>query len=194
MNWGGSEGSWQLSYDSLLTSSYGATFFASSGDSGTSVPLIWPASSPNAVAVGGTTLNLASDGSVTSETAWGGSGGGTSSVEAKPNYQATYGLAGTGRCVPDVSYDADPATGFSVYCDGSWIAIGGTSAGAPQWAAIDALTCSVSNVNLYQKAKNAYSTYFRDITSGSNGAFTAASGYDEVTGLGSPMQQAKFGS
>jgi subtilase family serine protease len=192
MSWGASEFSSESYYDSYFTSNYGATFFASSGDSGAGV--IWPSVSPNVVAVGGTTLTF-SDGSLASETAWSGSGGGLSAYEAEPSYQITYGVPGTNgkRAVPDVSYDADPYSGVSVYDSTpysgatGWWQVGGTSAGAPQWAAIQSLGLSVSNNNLYQDAKSAsYPSYFRDITSGSNG-HPATTGYDLVTGLGSPL-------
>ena len=65
--------------------------------------------------------------------------------------------------------------GVAVYCNasGGWISVGGTSAGAPQWAAIQALGRSASNANLYQKSKTASSSYFRDIISGSNGGYSA---------------------
>jgi subtilase family serine protease len=188
MSWGGSEFSTETSYDSYFSSS-GITFFASSGDSGAGV--IWPASSPNVVAVGGTTLNLAS-GSVV-ETGWSGSGGGISRYEPKPAYQTSFGLSSSMRAVPDVSYDADPNTGVPVYDSlgysgqYGWFQVGGTSAGAPQWAAIQALGLTASNNNFYQDAKSsAYASYFRDITSGSNG-YSAGPGYDYVTGLGSPL-------
>ncbi|MGA9388547.1 MAG: MG2 domain-containing protein [Candidatus Bathyarchaeia archaeon] len=193
MSWGGSEFSTESSYDSYFTSSYGATFFASSGDSGAGVS--WPAVSAKVVGVGGTKLTFTGSGSVSSETAWSGSGGGISAYIAEPSYQVTYGVPGANgkRAVPDVSYDADPSSGVSVYdstpYSGStgWWQVGGTSAGAPQWAAIQSLGLSASNNNFYQDAKSAsYSSYFRDITSGSNG-YPAATGYDLVTGLGSPL-------
>jgi hypothetical protein len=186
MSWGDEEFSREAAYDYRLTSASGAGFFASSGDNGAGV--LWPASSINVVAVGGTTLVLNADGSVSSETAWSGSGGGVSAYENIPDYQATYGLSSTKRSVPDVSYNADPKTGFAVYNNGNWYRIGGTSAGAPQWAAIYALEQSAANPNLYLKAKSsANATYFRDINSGSNGAYTATADYDLVTGLGSPL-------
>ncbi len=185
MSWGSDEFFWETNLDSHFTSSYGAVFFASSGDSGAGV--WWPSSSPNVVAVGGTTLYFNPDGTVSSETAWSGSGGGPSIYEAIPNYQTSYGLNYSKRAVPDVSYDANPSTGFAVYCNSLWYKVGGTSAGAPQWAAIHALGLSATNANLYQKAKLAYSSYFRDIISGSNGGFNATSDYDYVTGLGSPL-------
>jgi subtilase family serine protease len=194
MSWGGSEFSTESSYDSYFTSSYGACFFASSGDSGAGV--LWPAASRNVVGVGGTTLNFAVDGSVASETAWSGSGGGISRYEAEPSYQVSYNVPGANgkRGVPDVSYDADPNSGVAVYDStpysgqSGWWQVGGTSAGAPQWAAIQSLGLSASNNNLYQAAKSSsYSSYFRDIASGSNGVYTATTGYDCVTGLGSPL-------
>ena len=133
-----------------------------------------------------------------SETAWSGSGGGLSKYESEPSYQTTYGVSGANgkRVVPDVSYDADPNSGVSVYDSTpysgakGWWQVGGTSAGAPQWAAIQSLGLSVSNNNFYQDAKSAsYPTYFRDIISGSNG-YPATTGYDLVTGLGSPLTTA----
>jgi hypothetical protein len=191
MSWGGAEFSSQLFFNNHFSSSYGAVFFASSGDTGSTVDSIagvnWPASSPNVVGVGGTSLNLTPTGTVISETSWSGSGGGTSIYEQKPIYQTSYGLSGSERSVPDISYNADPSTGIAVYY-GGWHKVGGTSAGAPQWAAIHSLGLSATNTNLYSKAKSAYSSYFRDISSGpSNGAYDAGSGYDKVTGLGSPL-------
>ncbi len=109
------------------------------------------------------------------------------SYEKMPTYQANYGLTGSKRCVPDVSYNGNPSTGVPVYYNGNWYKFGGTSAGAPQWAAIHALVASASNINIYQKAKLDYSSYFRDIISGSNGGYNARIGYDYVTGLGSPL-------
>jgi subtilase family serine protease len=201
MSWGGGEFSSEASYDSSFTSSHGASFFASSGDSGSGVE--WPAVSPNVIAVGGTTLNLSSTKTLLSETAWSGSGGGVSLYEPLPSFQSTYGVSGTSgkRAVPDVSYDADPSSGVAVYDSTSyqgqlgWFQVGGTSAGAPQWAAIKALGNSAYVARLYQDAKlSNSSSYFRDITSGSNGTcgtFCAAvTGYDMVTGLGSPLTTA----
>ena len=190
MSWGGSEFSTETSYDSYFSAT-GITFFASSGDNGAGV--IWPSSSPNVVGVGGTTLNLNSNGGVISETAWSGSGGGVSAYETQPTYQTNYGLTYARRAVPDVSYDANPNTGVYVYdttpYEGSsgWWMVGGTSVGAPQWAAIQALGLSADNINFYtDAASSSYASYFRDITSGSNG-YPAGVGYDLVTGLGSPV-------
>ena len=90
------------------------TFLAASGDSG--APAGYPAISPNVVAVGGTTLQLDSQGNYSSESGWSGSGGGISAYESQPAYQkGVVTQSTTYRTNPDVSYDADPNTGFPVY-------------------------------------------------------------------------------
>jgi hypothetical protein len=189
MSWGIPESqlssSSEHNLDMKLVDNYGAAFFASAGDVGAQVN--WPACSLNVVAVGGTNLNLNLDGTVNSETAWSGSGGGVSAYEPRPSYQTSFGLTYSGRAVPDVSYNAGDGVAVYSSSSGGWISVGGTSAGAPQWAAIYALDRSATNTNLYNVAKYAYSTHFRDITSGSNGAYDATPGYDLVTGLGSPL-------
>ena len=196
MSWGGGEFSREASYDWHFVSPYGATFFASSGDSGNGAS--WPATSPNVVAVGGTTLTFNLDGTLASETAWSGSGGGVSLYQPMPPYQQGFGLTGGKRLLPDVSYNADPASGFSVYDSygyqgqRGWFVVGGTSAGAPQWAAIKSLGLAAANPLFYQDAAGpSGATYFRDIVSGTNGACgavcSAGPGYDTVTGLGSPL-------
>jgi subtilase family serine protease len=197
MSWGSSEFSSEISYDSHFNVP-GISFFASSGDNGAGV--CWPACSPYVVGVGGTSLRLDSSGNIISETGWSGSGGGVSAYEAKPAFQNSFQSAGT-RTVPDVSYNADPSTGFPVYISNynnstGWITVGGTSAGAPQWAAQQALvnaarSASLANANsaIYSTAGSSYSLDFRDITSGSNGGFSCSAVYDYVTGLGSPVSQ-----
>ena len=189
MSWGSNETSSEV-YSDYHFNKPGISFFAASGDDGSGTGPYWPAVSPYVIAVGGTTLNL---NPTISETAWSKSGGGISQFELRPSYQTSYGLNTAYRTIPDVSYNANPATGVSVSNNSKWITMGGTSAGAPQWAAIHALGLSVTNTNLYQRAKAAYISYFRDITSGSNGAYTASIGYDNVTGLGSPLTF-KFGT
>ena len=198
MSWGGAEFSSQTAYDGHFACANGAPLFASSGDNGTGPE--WPSISPNVVAVGGTSLAFNLDGSLAAETAWSGSGGGISLYTPMPAYQSTYGLTGALRQVPDVSYNADPASGFSVYDSTSyngqkgWFRVGGTSAGAPQWAAIRALGLTAANPALYADAAASYSAYFRDVATGTNGACgavcTAGPGYDTVTGLGSPITTA----
>lgn len=192
MSFGGAEFPEEATLDSHFSTKSGAVFFASSGDNGTGVS--WPAVSPNVVSVGGTTLNINLSGVFQSETAWAGSGGGVSLYEKAPVYQADYSIpkAGGMRAVPDVAYDADPKTGFPIVRGGVWRTVGGTSAGAPQWAAIAALGVGVSNAHFYADKAGPNSTnYFHDITSGTNGACgyfcTARKHYDYVTGLGTPL-------
>ena len=184
MSWGGEEFWWEANYEFHFNKP-GITFFASSGDDGSKV--MWPAVSANVVSVGGTTLNLNPDGTVISETAWRNSSGGVSNYVAMPIFQTNFGLDFPNRAVPDVSYNGDASTGVAVCYNNLWYKVGGTSAGAPQWAAIQALGLSVTGNNLYGRAKSTYSSYFRDITSGSNYVNSTTSGYDLVTGLGSPL-------
>jgi len=192
MSWGGTEFPEELSYDSHFASVSGAPFFASSGDNGTGAS--WPAASPKVVAVGGTSLAFSAKGLFKKETAWTGSGGGVSAYEKEPSFQTDYSIpkAGGMRAIPDVAYNADPSSGFSIVCGGTWYVVGGTSAGAPQWAAIATLGNGAANTNFYaDKSSAANASYFRDITSGTNGSCgylcTARKHYDYVTGLGSPL-------
>ncbi len=207
-SWGSSEFSSETNYDSYFNSPT-ASFFVASGDGGHGVE--WPASSPYVIAVGGTTLNVDSSGNWLSETAWSGSSGGLSAYEPKPSYQSNF-VSGNQRVVPDVTYNGDPNTGVYVYDSvpingqSGWWLVGGTSAGAPQWAGISAIannqgaklvsaSFGASNA-LYGAATGApsgtpYVTNYHDITSGNNGncgsVCNAGPGYDEVTGLGSPQ-------
>ncbi|HEX4125875.1 MAG TPA: S53 family peptidase, partial [Tepidisphaeraceae bacterium] len=125
MSWGGSEFfSWsngeftgETQYDSDFTTPAGhegVTFIAAAGDSGSQAGVQWPAVSPNVLAVGGTSLTVNSDGSYGGETSWTGTSGGYSEIEAEPSYQSNVQGSGV-RTVPDVSYDADPNTGFAIY-------------------------------------------------------------------------------
>ena len=191
MSWGGPESSDEKTMDSHFSKN-GIAFFASAGDNGTGAS--WPAASPNVIGVGGTSLALNSNGTLKTETAWSGSGGGVSAYESEPSYQTTYSIprAGGMRAIPDVSFDADPASGFSVIDNGTWETVGGTSAGAPQWAAITSLGSGANNPDFYQDKSSANNAaYFRDIKSGTNGSCgyfcTARAHYDYVTGLGSPL-------
>ena len=187
MSWGSTETSSQLAYDSHFTTN-GKVYFASSGDAGGVVS--WPSSSPNVVSVGGTSLTMTTTGYT--ETAWSGGGGGVSSIETKPGYQigVTDSYSLSKRATPDVSYNADPNNGFLVYDSygynggRGWFAVGGTSAGAPQWAAIDTFGNTATNPNFY--ANYQYGSTFSDIVGGSNG-YSAGPGYDLATGIGSPI-------
>ena len=180
----------------------GITFLAGSGDKGS--PGIYPAASPNVVAVGGTTLTVS--GTVGSysyggETGWLASGGGTIKFEPEPPYQE--GVQSTGfRTSPDVSFDADPATGVAIhdsYDLGSstpWGVIGGTSLATPCWAGLIAIAdqgrVARGATTLDGPSQTLPALYslpasdFHDIVTGSNGGFSAGPGYDEVTGLGTP--------
>lgn len=209
-SWGVGEFKGETTNDNYCKLSNALCVFAT-GDAGN--PGTYPAYSPFVLSVGGTTLNLTTDAvtgavSVASETAWADSGGGVSLYEAKPSYQTKVNSLSK-RGIPDVSYDADPNTGFAIYDSVTfegltgWMQVGGTSAGAPQWSGIIALA------NQARKAANkgllvgyASSSYkadaaiyaltsgLADITTGTNGTCgsvcSAKSGYDFVTGRGSP--------
>jgi subtilase family serine protease len=171
----------------LTITSHGTTPVASSGDSGASscCNIQYPSSDPLVTAVGGTTLTLNSTASYVGETTWSGSVSGSSIIFAKPTYQQ--GLGDSMRDAVDVSYDADPNTGLLVVESGSTFQVGGTSAGAPQWAALIALANQANsqkygaiNSKLYKLAT------YHDITVGSDGFFSASKGWDYPTGLGTP--------
>jgi len=192
MSWGGGEFYEEVTLDSHFKSISGAPFFASSGDNGTGAS--WPASSPYVIGVGGTTISLKKDATFSKETAWTGSGGGVSAYEKQPDFQSGYAIAKAGgmRAIPDVSYNADPASGFPIIKSGKWYVVGGTSAGAPQWAGIATLGQGVELNNIYaDKSGDNNAKYFRDITSGTNGDCgyycSARKHYDYITGLGSPL-------
>jgi subtilase family serine protease len=184
----------------------GTVFVASSGDGGADGTVLTPASDSNVVAVGGTMLSVNSNGSYAGETAWSGSGGGVSSYELRPTYQSQNKIpvdpSNPGnRTVPDVAFDASPSTPVQIYYDGGLAAVGGTSVGAPCWAGLFALADQqlaaadkplLSSVGALEAmyatyGTEAYSYAFHDIVGGSNGSYQAVAGYDEVTGLGSPV-------
>jgi subtilase family serine protease len=186
-SWGAGEFSGENSYDSHFAQS-GVSFFVSSGDSG--LPADYPSSSPSVISVGGTTLHF-SGGNFTSETGWSGGGGGCSVYENATSEQSAfsgYGQVSCGgkRATPDVSLDADPASGVSVYDStryqgqAGWFRVGGTSASAPMWAARSAVAGVVVN-SAYVYGN---SITYRDITNGNNGA-SCLVGYDLCSGRGS---------
>jgi subtilase family serine protease len=201
MSWGGAEFSQETSLDSYYFGAPGVVYFASTGDHGTAGGTEYPSTSPYVVAVGGTTVNTDSKGNFVSETGWSGSGGGLSSQEARPFYQdGIQSIVGNARGVPDIACEADPATGVSVYDTtaphAGWILGGGTSLSSPMMAAmVNAasewyLVWAGSSQRLldtlyYNQAATGYAHY-RDITSGSNGAYSCQSGWDLVTGIGTP--------
>src|SRR5262249_6128475 len=154
----------------------------------------YPSVSPYVVSAGGTTIHRNGSGQFTSETGWSGSGGGPSKYENKLSYQNNVGGASaTKRSAPEFSFDADPKSCGSVYdsirCQGrsGWLVFGGTSVSSPSLAGIVNLAghfapSTVSELTtIYANRTND----FRDIVSGSAGSFSAAAGYDFVTGVGS---------
>lgn len=198
MSWGSGEFSGETAYDSRFSGT-NIVYFASSGDNGGIVS--YPAASPNVVAVGGTRVATDASGALTSETGWSGSGGGTSAYEVKPGFQNA--LTAPRRAVPDVSADADPNTGVSVYDStpyrgwSGWMVFGGTSASSPAMAG---MVNTVSNIQLRttwstaQELNQIYSnpTSFRDIVSGTAGSFSCGPGWDFVTGVGAPIGTASL--
>jgi subtilase family serine protease len=194
-SWGGSEYNGESSEDVHFTTPSGhtgVTFTVAAGDEGTTAE--YPSASPDVLSVGGSTLRLTSSGAYSSESVWSDGGGGSSRYEGLPSYQSGLGI--TNRGTPDVSYDANPSTGVAVYDSygsGGWAEYGGTSIGAPQWAALiaiadqgRALAGKSSLANAQDAIYSLPSSDFHDITSGSNG-LSATTGYDLASGRGSPI-------
>jgi subtilase family serine protease len=199
-SWGGGEFSSEtsLSYDGHFNRP-GVPITVSSGDAGYGVE--FPAASRYVTAVGGTRLTLGSDNSRLSETAWSGAGSGCSSYEAKPAWQTDSSCAR--RTIADVSADADPSTGASVYDShgyqgrAGWFRVGGTSLSAPLIAGVSALAGNESSTT-YASFPYSHTGSLYDVTSGTNGSCsgsylcTAGSGYDGPTGLGTPNGTGAF--
>ncbi len=184
-----------------LAVAQGQTFAVSSGDSGSvaygcnGTSVQYPATSPYVVAVGGTSLYTNGNGSYAGETAWDGSGGGISGIEPIPSWQSNVpALKGrVFRGMPDIAFDADPYSGAQVVVSGQLQIVGGTSLSAPlfaaTWARMLSGGCAASlgfaAPTLYS-AQATSPSIFRDVTNGSNGAYSAGSGWDFVTGWGTP--------
>ena len=215
ISWGSAEINWTAQAMAALdaacqsAAALGITITVASGDNGSSDAVNdrknhvdFPASSPHVLACGGT--NLQSSGtSISDETVWnaqpqggGATGGGVSDIFPLPAWQAGARVPkpskpSGGRGVPDVSGDADPATGYIVRVDGKTLVIGGTSAVAPLWAGLIAVANQQNGKSagfiqpaIYAaKAKAA----FRDIVVGNNGSYVAGPDWDPCTGLGSPI-------
>ncbi len=181
----------------------GISVFAAAGDNGssdgTSNPdtADFPSSDPYVLAAGGTTLTLTSSNTRSSEIAWSSGGGAESAVFSEPSWQVGTGVPQNGyRNTSDLAMDADPNTGYSVYEAGSWSVYGGTSFVAPQLAGLWAdgvadnggTRLGQANQAEYGVANSAnYANDFYDVTSGSNGAFSAGVGWDHPTGWGTPV-------
>jgi kumamolisin len=204
----------------------GQSIFAAAGDAGafdcgtTALAVDSPADDPNVVGVGGTNLKVGTNSTYVSESVWSnpndtsrgpegvGGGGGESTFFSKPAYQTGPGVdSNTFRHVPDVSADADPATGYAVFCtvtaagcssSSPNIVVGGTSAAAPLWAGVATdtnaflaaqghATLGNANATLYRLFNTTQSfTAYHDITTGNNLHFNATAGYDLASGIGSP--------
>jgi kumamolisin len=236
ISWGQSEDSWtaqgRSAMDAALAdaAAMGITVCVASGDNGSGdavndgKPHVdFPASSPHALACGGTKLVAdPSTGAISSEVVWnetaaneGAGGGGVSDLFPVPSFQANAGVptraasssvstgpsgsTGTsasagGRGVPDVAGNADPVTGYQIFSGGQAQVVGGTSAVAPLWAALISRLAEATGqrfglIQTLLYAGVAPGTAvggFNDITSGSNGAYTAGPGWDACSGLGSP--------
>jgi kumamolisin len=223
IGWAGPEKSWTGQAISALNevladaAALGVTVCVATGDGGSGAYqgdgqsyLYFPASSPYALACGGTSLVAdTATGSVRAETAWndldnGATGGGVSDVFPMPAWQAAAGVpvqaegGGAGRGVPDVAANADPATGYLVVVDGRQLVVGGTGTAAALWAA---LVCRLAQATgrrfgllqplLYAGISPGVTTPgFRDIVTGDNGAYRAGPGWDACTGLGAPDGEA----
>ena len=219
ISWGAPEDSWTAQSRNAMNAALqdaatlGVTVTVASGDNGSTdgatdkkLHVDFPASSPFALACGGTTLN-GNGKAISSEVVWnetakneGATGGGVSTAFPLPSYQQSANVPKqpqtnfVGRGVPDVAGDADPTTGYQVRVNGQNQVIGGTSAVAPLWAGLIALfnqqvgkPVGFLNPKLYALGSGA----FRDITSGTNddsnlGYYKAQTGWDPCTGLGSP--------
>jgi kumamolisin len=179
----------------------GITFAAATGDKGSNQPgcagphVGAPASGPYFVAVGGTALSITGSGGWSSETGWSGSGGGVSKVFPLPSFQqGVSGITPGGRNLPDVSADASLSTGASYLFAGFYFGpIGGTSLSCPLYAGLQTQINQMKHARAGQANARLFAVFaskgygvFHDITSGSNGAFTARAGYDNVTGIGTP--------
>jgi kumamolisin len=218
ISWGGPESSWTAqslqSFNSALqaAAAVGVSVCVAAGDDGSTDGVTdgedhvdFPASSPYALACGGTTLKI-SGSTISSEVVWndlssndGATGGGVSGTFPIPTWQANANVPPStnpsgfaGRGMPDVAGDADPATGYQIEADGQSFAVGGTSAVAPLWAGLIALfnqsqgkSLGYLNPTLYQNVGESGGA-FHDITSGNNGDYKAAVGWDPCTGWGSP--------
>jgi len=227
ISWGQSEDQWSAQSRTAMDQAFadaatlGVTVTVAAGDNGSSddpstqsgVHCDFPASSPHALACGGTKLvGNTTTFAITSEVVWnelasneGAGGGGVSDVFPLPSFQENAGVpaqagasasgsTGGGRGVPDVAGNADPVTGYQVVVDGQQQAIGGTSAVAPLWAGLIARLAQATGKRFGLLQPMLYAgvtpgvaaTGFNDIVEGNNGAYKAGAGWDACTGLGSP--------
>ena len=211
-SWGGSETSSDTTYDSEYFGVSGVVYTASAGDSAYSGGVIYPATSPHVVAVGGTTLDTSSNSRGWTESVWDtssteGTGSGCSAYEPQPAWQTSISIlkaACSNRVDNDVAADADPNTGAAIYDtsngNGGWNEVGGTSESSPMIAAVFALAGNDGNGgnnaadSIYTHTGSLY-----EVTASSNGTCTppaansvlctatgAADTYNGPTGWGTP--------
>jgi hypothetical protein len=200
-SYGGPEYSGETSDSSSYYNHPGVAVTVAAGDSGYGPE--FPASSNTVTAVGGTSLQQATDTGArnATETVWSGTGSGCSAYEPKPAWQTdTVGCAAN-RTISDVSAVADPSTGVWVYDSyggGSWAVFGGTSVATPIVGVVYALAGNVSGSTQMGSLPYADPAALDDVTSGSNGSCSVAYlcngevGYDGPTGLGTPNGVAAF--
>jgi kumamolisin len=179
----------------------GVTIFCASGDHGAEVDdqgnahVLAPASSPFAHACGGTILTGPD---AATESGWENSGGGFSANFDVPVWQTAAAQAARaynvapGRGVPDVAAQVNP--GYTVFVEGSQLALGGTSAAAPMWAALTARLNQRLGKPIGFFAPLLYgatsSTLFQAVLSGGNDRYRCAPGWNPCTGLGVPIGDA----
>ena len=218
ISWGSAESNWTAQAMQAMDAAFqaaaamGVTVCVAAGDNGSADGITdglahvdFPASSTYALGCGGTRLEAANN-QPASETVWNESansatGGGISDFFPLPAWQANAKVPPSvnanhhvGRGVPDVTGNADPQTGYSVYVDGQNAVFGGTSAVAPLWAGLIALinqqrglSVGYLNPTLYQNyAQLVQANALRDVTTGNNGAYSAGTGWDACSGVGSP--------
>ena len=199
MSFGGNEFK-DTTFESALTegNAKGITFVASSGDSGSNGGTVsTPAAEPHVLALGGTVISFNNTTQkYIHNKAWSGSGGGVSKLFALPSYQnGVSGLASTThRNVPDVAF---PSYYTDTFVQGSWVGLQGTSWSSPIYVALQVELNQAKTSRFGWVNPNIYSAFaaskyadFYDVTRGSNGGFRAKIGYDNVTGIGSPIGEA----
>lgn len=206
-SWGAPEAAGSAQTDDEIfmeAAAQGISMFAAAGDSGSgdgtgqSNMADYPSSSPWITAANGTELRADKSGQYLSETAWGGTGGAISQVFAEPAWQYGPGVPQNGwRNNSDVAMNAGGAYPYLMYINGQWRLVYGTSAVAPQLAGLFAIgvaqnggsSLGQSNALIYNDVNSGnYATDFRDVTTGSNGAYTAKTNWDHPTGWGSPAR------
>lgn len=233
ISWGAPESLWAQQTQTAMDSAFvdaaalGVTIYAAAGDHGSAdqppgeegydgvARVDFPASSPHAVACGGTRL-AGAGGKISSETVWNdndgwATGGGVSEVFPVPAWQESANIVPksvnpnghTGRGVPDVSGNADSVTGYKIRLYGRPYVVGGTSAVAPLWSGLSALLNQAAGkpLGLLTPKLYANASALRDITTGTNAipaldgsvatpGYTAGKAWDACTGLGSPNGKA----